>query len=421
MQTLQQTLISINAIKVLERLQDHGYEAYLVGGSVRDILLGEKPKDFDIATNAHPEEVRHLFRNARLIGRRFKIVHVRFGQEIVEVATFRAGHNAVELEEQRSNSGMILSDNIYGTFEEDAIRRDFSINALYYDPRENQVKDLVGGLEDISKRCIRLIGDAEGRLREDPVRMIRAIRFAARLEFSIAEDTARPMNRLGHLIQDVSSARLFDEILKVFLSGHGVTAYELMKTYEFFQWLFPATHRVADTLPVDALLKLALASTDSRIQAGKPVTPAFLLAALLWYPFLQERQQLIEAGKPNTEAFFEAASSVIHHQQIFTSIPRRFTSTMRDMWHLQFRLPNRGSRRAEALLNHKRFRAAYDFLLLREEAGELEPGLGEWWTTYQEADNEEKASLMKNIDQGRPKRHRRGNRRRKKPGNTQDF
>lgn len=396
--------ISPNALKVVNRLATSGYQAWLVGGCVRDLLLGKKPKDFDVATDAHPEDVRALFRNSRLIGKRFQIVHVRFGREIVEVATFRAPHTAGTHEENHSEGGMILSDNVFGTFEEDVFRRDFTMNALYYDPELDVIHDLVQGISDIESGRIRLIGDPDSRCREDPVRMLRAIRFRAKLGFEIEGATAEPMYRLGFLLQDIPSARLFEEVLKLFMTGHGERSYELMMEYELFPWMFPDTRRVMENYPADKLIRAALASTDDRITAGLPVTPAFIYAALLWYPFVDERQKLEGAGMTGADAFQVAAEQVIARQQLFTSIPRRFTGMMRDIWNLQFRLPIRLGRRAERLASHKRFRAGYDFLLLREKAGENLNELGKWWTEYQACDEEGRRQLVRSLSNNNRRR-----------------
>lgn len=396
--------ISPNALKVVNRLATSGYQAYLVGGCVRDLLLGKKPKDFDVATDAHPEDVRALFRNSRLIGKRFQIVHVRFGREIVEVATFRAPHTARTHEENHSEGGMILSDNVFGTFEEDVFRRDFTMNALYYDPELDVIHDLVQGVSDIESGRIRLIGDPDSRWREDPVRMLRAIRFRAKLGFDIEAGTAEPMHRLGFLLQDIPSARLFEEVLKLFMTGHGVRSYELMMEYELFPWMFPDTRRVMEDFPADKLIRAALASTDERIAAGLPVTPAFIYAALLWYPFVDERQKLEGAGMTGADASQVAAEQIIARQQLFTSIPRRFSGMMRDIWNLQFRLPVRHGRRAERLASHKRFRAGYDFLLLREKAGENLNELGKWWTEYQECDEEGRRQLVRSLSNNKRRR-----------------
>ncbi|MCB1691185.1 MAG: polynucleotide adenylyltransferase PcnB [Pseudomonadales bacterium] len=389
--------ISVNAQKVVKRLVDSGFEAYVVGGCVRDLLLGKSPKDYDVATNAHPEEVRDLFRNSRLVGRRFRIVHVRFGADIVEVATFRAPHNEAETELHYSEGGMILSDNIYGNFSEDALRRDFTMNALYYQPETETLLDEVGGIEDIKARRIRLIGDPDSRFREDPVRMLRAIRFRAKLGFDIDPDTDRSLRRLGHLLADIPPARLFEETLKLFMNGHGEASFRELVEHDLFGWLFPATRHVLDAEGSTArtLITLALASTDRRVLEDKPVTPAFVLAAFLWHPFLAEMERLASLGMPPAVASHEAATNVIAGQQSIVSLPRRFSGPMREIWQLQSRLPNRQPRKAEATLRHKRFRAAYDFLVLREEAGEDLDGLGAWWTEYQESDPEARAVLAK--------------------------
>lgn len=387
--------ISTNALKVVNRLATSGYQAYLVGGCVRDLLLDKVPKDFDVATDASPEDVRGLFRNSRLIGKRFRIVHVHFGSEIVEVATFRAPHTARSHEKNHSEGGMILSDNVFGTFEQDVFRRDFTMNALYYDPERDEIYDLVDGVKDVGAGQIRLIGDPESRCREDPVRMLRAIRFRARLDFEIEPATAAPVRRLGFLLQDIPSARLFEEVLKLFMTGYGVRAYELMVEYELLSWIFPDTGRSMASFPTDKLIRAALASTDNRIAANMPVTPAFIFASFLWYPFVEEKQRLENEGITSVEAFQVAAETVIARQQLFTSIPRRFTGMMRDIWNLQYRLPVRHGRRAERLVTHKRFRAAYDFLLLREGAGEDLNELGKWWTEYQECDEEGRRQLVR--------------------------
>ncbi len=386
--------ISVNALKVISRLTECGYQAYLVGGCVRDILLGETPKDFDVATDAHPEEVRDIFRNGRIIGRRFRIVHVRFGREIVEVTTFRAPHEEM-YDENHSDSGMTMSDNIYGNFNDDVQRRDFAMNAIYYQPETNELIDLVDGTGDIAKKLIRTIGDPEERFREDPVRMLRAVRFRAKLGFSIEPQASIKIKRVAHLIQDVAPARLFEEILKLFLSGYAVKTLDGLIDLEMFQWIFPDSGRAMTDPAAKALAYLALASTDRRIAAGSPVTPAFVLAALFWHPFLREKLRLESEGETSVNASLEAANSVLSKQQLFTSIPKRFSGPMRDIWFLQFRLPLRQGKKPDTLLLHKRFRAAYDFLLLREESGELEAGLGSWWTQYQLTENDEQRAQLK--------------------------
>jgi poly(A) polymerase len=414
--TLPEEHININALKVVKRLTEQGFEAYLVGGCVRDLLLGKSPKDFDVATSAHPEEVNELFRNSRLIGRRFRIVHVRFGRDIVEVATFRAPHKEID-SDSHSEGGRILDDNVYGTFNEDVVRRDFAMNALYYDVNTKLVIDEVGGLDDIEAKRIRLIGDPENRYREDPVRMLRAVRFKAKLGFDIEDASGSQIRHIGYLLQDIPAARLFEEVLKLFMMGHGEATLDALLEYELFGWLFPSARRSMDDTNAEKLIRLALASTDRRIAIDKPVTPAFVYAALLWYPFITEKLSLEEAGLTHVEASHEAAANVIANQQLFTSIPRRFSGPMRDIWHLQFRLPLRHGKKPEVLVAHKRFRAAYDFLLLREESGEKLDNLGDWWTKYQEANPEERGHLKQ---QSPPKRKRRRKRKRRTSPNEVD-
>jgi len=380
---------SANAMRVVERLHKENHQAYLVGGCVRDLILGKSPKDFDVATDANPETVKSLFNSARMVGRRFKIVHVRFGRDIIEVTTFRAP--AKENEGEVSEGGMLLSDNVWGSFEEDAMRRDFTINALYFDPQTNQITDLVKGMGDIEAKLIRLIGDPETRYREDPVRMLRAARFEAKLHFDIEKQTAAAMKRLGFLLQDIPAARLFEEALKLFMSGYGEASYHSLIKHELLGWLFPDTANAEPNF-APQLIQLALASTDKRINESKPVTPAFVLAALLWWPFVAEKKRLVDEGETHLAASHEAALNVISKQQLFTSIPKRFSGPMRDIWHLQARLPNTRGKKPAVLLGHKRFRAAYDFLLLREQSGEKLDDLGAWWTNFQEQNPIEQTS-----------------------------
>lgn len=384
--------ISDAALKIMAELRRAGFEAFLVGGGVRDLLLGGHPKDFDIATNATPEQVNSLFRRARIIGRRFKIVHVRFGREVIEVTTFRAGHQAEQSKQgqrpnnqhsARSQNGMLLRDNVFGTVEEDAIRRDFTINALYYTTADFAVYDFTNGLPDLKARVIRIIGDPETRYREDPVRMLRAVRFAAKLNFKIEQHSAAPIKQLAQSLTDIPAARMFDEVLKLLMAGHGVATYLLMQEFGLFQPLFPQTHQCLDDPAATALIMQALKNTDQRIKQGKPVTPAFIYAALLW-PAVQKRQrQLVQQRTPEITAMHQAAQEIASKQQQQTSIPKRFGMPMREIWELQLRLPRRYGRKAELLLENRRFRAAYDFLLLREQTGEETGGLGKWWTDYQ--------------------------------------
>ena len=404
--SIEESAISINASKVISRLQDQGFQAYLVGGCIRDLLLRKTPKDFDIATDAHPEEVRELFRNSRIIGKRFRIVHVRFGREIIEVTTFRGPH-ADEYDENHSDSGMTLNDNVYGTFEEDVFRRDFTMNAIYYEPQGKEIIDLANGTADIESQIIRTIGDPTGRLREDPVRMLRAIRFQAKLEFGLEPDLQSSIRSLGYLIQDVPPARLFEEVLKLFLSGYGTAAFDAMLENDIYGWLFPDSKRSMENNATEELVRLALTSTDQRIAKKMPVTPAFIYAAVLWYPFIEEKERLEQEGEITYAAAHEAANNVISKQQLFTSIPKRFSGPMRDIWFLQSRLPSRFGQKPDRTMEHKRFRAAYDFLLLREQAGEKTEQLGEWWTEYQEATEERKLAMKQSTSNGRQRKRKR--------------
>ncbi|KAA0010904.1 polynucleotide adenylyltransferase PcnB [Billgrantia pellis] len=385
------------ALKVLYRLHNAGFEAYLVGGCIRDSLLGQRPKDFDVATEATPEQIRELFRNSRIIGRRFRIVHVRFGREVIEVTTFRGKHNNDHGDHiaQQSEHGLLLRDNVWGDIHEDAIRRDFTVNALYYSIADFSIHDFADGVRDIESRTLRLIGDPATRYREDPVRMLRAVRFAVKLDFHISPESEAPIVELAPLLLQIPPARLFDEILKLFMAGHGVETFRMLRQYGLFAMLFPeAEEAMAEQPWVEALVEQALASTDQRIHEERPVTPAFLFAALLWGP-VQRRQAELEAeGMPPIPALQLASQQALSRQLKHISIPKRFSLPMRDIWDLQLRLPQRRGKRALQTREHPRFRAAYDFLLLREAAGEIEPGLGEWWTAYQEGDEHDQRRLL---------------------------
>lgn len=408
---------------MLYRLKNSGYESYLVGGCVRDLLLGLNPKDFDIATNATPEQVRGLFNNSRLIGRRFKLVHVTFGREIIEVATFRAGHEETADDKNKSSTndqGMLLRDNVYGTLEDDAVRRDFTVNALYYGVQDFSIKAYGPGLKDLKSRTLRIIGEPEVRYREDPVRMLRAARFAAKLDFQIEAKTKAPIKDLYPLLFNIPPARMFDEVLKLFLSGRAVATFDQLRTLGLFEPLFPATAQLlneqieadVDREFIDRFLHQALLNTDDRIERGRPVTPAFLFAAFLWPVVDHKAKQLVESGTPVIPAFHQAAQQTISEQCRHTAIPKRFSSQMREIWDLQHRLPRRTPKRALDLLEHPRFRAAYDFLLLRESAGENMDGLGQWWTDFQEAKPGDRESMVKELGPGGKKRSQRKPRKR---------
>ena len=356
----------------------------MVGGGVRDLLAGLRPKDFDVATSAHPDEVRKLFRSCRLVGRRFLIAHVRFGDEIIEVTTFRG---AITTSHERDETGRILSDNVYGTLETDAFRRDFTINALYYDIRDFSIADFAGGIGDMQARLLRLIGEPELRYREDPVRMLRAVRIANKLHFAIEPGSAEPIHRLGFLLREIPPARLFDEVLKLFLSREAVANLNGLREHGLFNHLLPLTDEAldADDPAAAELIRRALGNTAARIEADQAVTPAFLFAAMLWPPYAKRLEHLVrKQGHAPPVAQAQAAEEVIAHQQLRIAIPKRYSLPMREIWALQPRFESRHGARAKRLLTHPRFRAAYDFLLLRGQAGE--PGiaeLAEWWTKAQ--------------------------------------
>lgn len=402
--------ISRNALRVLTILKNAGYEAYLVGGGVRDLLLGREPKDFDVATNALPEEVKSVFRNCRLIGRRFRLAHVYFGREIIEVATFRSNRLPTEDEERQMENGMILRDNVYGTLEEDAQRRDFTINALYYDVGDFSVIDFANGMTDLSHGVIRLLGDAESRFREDPVRLLRAVRFAAKLGFIIDPDTESPMLQLAPLLGDVPAARLYEEVLKLFLGGSALESFEKLRHYGLFGQLFPATEEALSHEDHDfpiTFVNRGLANTDARLQEDKSVTPAFLFAVLLWEPVRLGYEELLTQEMRPLEAVQKAADDVLREQIRSISIPKRFSYPMRDIWQLQPRFEQRQGKRPYRLLTHPRFRAAFDFLLLRAEAGEVEPEIAKWWTDFQQANAQQKQSMSEQGRRGRGRRRKR--------------
>lgn len=410
-----------NALQVIERLCAAGYDAHIVGGGVRDLLLGLRPKDFDVATSATPEQVRQVFRHSRIIGRRFRIVHVLFGRDVIEVTTFRGHHSNAENKKDAvaHDSGLLLRDNVYGSIEEDAIRRDFTVNALYYGV-DHQVRDFCNGMRDIREKQIRMIGNPDTRYREDPVRMLRAVRLAAKLNFSIEKKTAAPITQLAPLLRDISNARLFDEMVKLFMAGSAVKTFDLMVQYQLFPVLFPGPARTWETGNyTDRLIRQALTNTDERIARDLRVTPAFLCAAILW-PVLQQEQLRQEQQRhqheklPPYQVLQKAAHSVINEQVKRIGIPKRFTLPMQEIWELQWQLTRRQGGRADKLLEHPRFRAAYDFLLLREQVGEDLHGLGTWWTHYQNATPDEKEQLRLNVqrDEQQARKPRRSRQRR---------
>ncbi|WP_044011860.1 polynucleotide adenylyltransferase PcnB [Legionella massiliensis] len=408
---LSKTDISPNALKVLNRLNSAGFQAYLVGGSVRDLLLGKVPKDFDIATNATPPEIRKLFRNARIIGRRFKLVHIIYHRDIIEVATFRKAEvEEIDDNQQVNERGMLVRDNVYGTLDDDAWRRDFTINSLYYNIDDASIVDFTGGVNDAHQRLIRIIGNPTVRYQEDPVRMLRAIRFCAKLHFEMAAETAQPVAKLAPLIRHVSSSRLFDEMTKLYQCGEAESVQRLLVEHGLFAQLFEQTSQLIDSqYPVNALIGIALENTDTRIHDNKPVTPAFLFAVLLWFPLKARALRLQEEeGLDPLPSLEKAMSLVISEQNKVIMIPKRFTQIMREMWLLQFRFPKRYGGRAFNLLQHPRFRAAYDFLALRALAGDESMELAQWWTSFQDASETEQAEMITALTpQASPKRKRR--------------
>lgn len=412
--------ISPNALKVMSRLNQAGYQAYIVGGGVRDLLLNLDPKDFDIATDAHPEQVKQLFRNSRVIGRRFKLVHVLFGREVIEVATFRGDHPEDDADSipttnikhaksaVNSETGQIIRDNVYGTIEEDAKRRDFTFNALYYTTEGFRIFDFANGMADIDNKLVRIIGDPEQRYKEDPVRMLRAVRFAAKLDFNIEPATQAPLKALSELLWHMPAARMFDEVLKLFVSGQGLNTFDLLYEHNLFFQLFPETSRLIDDGAPFALatVEATLQNTDQRLQEGKSIAPAFLFSAMLWphIKFLHDAH--IREGSPPAVALTHAINEAIAKQCQRTSIPRRFTNVMREIIELQFKLARRHSKRAYLMFEAPRFRAAYDFVLLREQSGEDLEGLGQWWTDFQSADDTQRSEMIK-VQQGTPQKKRR--------------
>jgi len=411
--------ISKSALKVLYRLHKAGYQSFLVGGGVRDAMLELHPKDFDIATNATPEEVRALFGNCRLIGRRFRLAHVRFGREIIEVATFRAAANHVDDDSAHDDEGRIIRDNVYGTIDEDVWRRDFTCNALYYNIADFSIWGYVTGFEDVQRRRLVLIGDPAQRLREDPVRMLRAVRFAGKLDFAIDASVVDAMRGHTGLLANVPAARLFDEFLKLFQSGFAERTFDLLREHQLFGELFPATEQeLSQDEDFEAFVRAALQNTDRRVAEEKSVTPMFLLGVFLWLPIKK-----LAAIKRSEEKMSESQSlalasyEIVAQQQRRISLPRRFTIPMREMLALQPRFAFIRGRRAMNLLEHRRFRAAYDFMMLRSEAGDGDAQLAKFWTNVQnQTAAEREASFEMQAQPGKKRRPRRRRRRKSSQG-----
>ncbi len=418
------------ALRTCDTLQEAGYKAFVVGGAVRDLILGRDPKDFDVATDATPEEVRGLFRRSRVIGRRFKIVHVLCGRDMVEVSTFRgpatdtekvtgkvSGKGAIAAQHTRveDEHGRLLRDNVWGDQSQDATRRDFTINALFYDPAKEEVWDYHGGVADLKSRRLRMIGEPVLRYREDPVRMLRAVRFAAACNLEIDAATRKPIRALAELLTNVPPSRLFDEMLKLLLSGHAVECVKRLRKEGLHHGVLPLLDVILEQPLGERFVMLALRNTDARILAGKPISPAFLFAALSWHEVLAAWKKIEARNVPPVPALYEAMDQVLDKQTEQLAIPRRFTSDMKDLWAMQPRFEQRAGQRPFRLLEHPRFRAAYDFLLLRCESGEMDVALGEWWTRFQDADADARAAMLV-ADSGPAKKRRK--RRRRKSGGT---
>jgi len=408
--TISRSSINENAKKVLYRLSKKGFDSYLVGGSVRDLQLGIQPKDFDIATNASPEQIKKIFKNCRLIGRRFRLAHIYFGKEIIEVATFRAASNTQSSSyAQQSENGMVLRDNVFGTLEDDVFRRDFTVNALYYDIRNFSIIDFVGGVADLKERTLRIIGDPERRYREDPVRMLRAIRLSTKLDFTIAASTKEPIARLGPLLADIPSARMFDECLKIFLGGKSKAAYAILQELNLLDYLWPQTKTIVNAEPTLAkFIEHAMDSTDLRVSSQKSVNPAFLLATMLWPPVSAKITQLNISTKHSSEVI-GVIDEIFSLQQKTITVPKKFLLQAKEIWLLQFRLVRRqGAKRARNIHSLPRFRAAYDFLLLRASV-ENDPFLSEladWWSTYIAKGQKSRDQMANSVKTRRSKRKR---------------
>jgi poly(A) polymerase len=412
---IDRALVSRAAARTCETLQAAGFHAYIVGGAVRDLLLGIAPKDFDVATNATPEQIKSHFRRAIIIGRRFRLVHVMFGAETIETSTFRALAS-----EGRSTDehGRVLADNTFGAQHEDAARRDFTVNALFYDPQREEVLDYHDGVKDVRRRRLRIIGDPEQRYREDPVRMLRAVRFAAKLGFEIDPSTREPIGRLAGLIENVPAARLFDEMLKLLTSGHAVGCIERLRAEGLHHGLLPLLDVVLDQPEGARFVMLALSRTDERVRAGKHIAPGFLFATLLWNEVRKQCDARVVDGEHRLPALDAAIDRVLEAQTEKLAIQRRYSADMREIWMMQPRFERRHGQAPLRLLEHLRLRAGYDFLLLRCDCGEVPQELGQWWTQFMHADAEKRTQMTQQRPEGAagPRRRRRGSRRKPRAG-----
>jgi poly(A) polymerase len=405
---IRRSQISRGALQVTDRLHEAGFKAFVVGGAVRDLLLGLMPKDFDVATDAEPENVKPLFRRAYMIGRRFRLVHVHVGAETVEVSTFRAAQTGDDATDEH---GRLLSDNVYGTQAEDAARRDFTINALYFDPATEQVWDFVGGVADIRARRLKLIGPPTVRFREDPVRMLRAVRFSAKLGVTIDAKTAATITKLAELIQNVPPARLFDEMEKLLLSGHASETVRGLRVQGLHHGLLPLLDVILEQPLGQRFIELALANTDMRVRDGRGASPGFLFACLLWHEVLAAWNAAKAKGDRPMPALFDAMDKVLAAQAQRLAIPRRFEATIKEIWSLQPRFEQRSGGRPFRLLEHPRYRAGWDFLELRCASGELEgerASLARWWATFADAGADERERMLRSDETGKPRRRSRG-------------
>ena len=392
---LKEDKFSPFAIEIVKKLKQSGFQGYLVGGCVRDSLVGIKAKDFDVSTNATPEEVRKIFRSSRIIGKRFRLVHVFSKNELIEVSTFRA-HASKENNSSgvvKDSEGKILRDNVWGTLEEDCIRRDFSINALYFDPIENQLCDFHNGLQHIQKKILVSIGDPLIRFEEDPVRSLRAIRFSSKLNFKISNDVKEAIYQKGHLLGNISNARMFDEFCKIFLTKNALNNFNKLDSFGVLKYLVNSDDYSQSSFSM-RFQHAALINTDSRLKVSKSVTPGFLIAAVLWPRLINASK---EKGVLNLRKFFRSMDRIIREQQTLTAVPRKFHGYIKDIWSLQLKLETRLGHQPYKILNHPRFRAAYDFLLLREEAAGDSQGMGNWWTQFQKVNRPGKIALLKSL------------------------
>jgi len=404
--------ISNAAIRTCETLQKAGHKAFIVGGAVRDLLLGLKPKDFDVATDATPDEVTALFRRSRVIGRRFQIVHVMFGRETIEVSTFRALRADAETDEH----GRVLRDNVWGTQAEDATRRDFTINALYYDPVADTILDYHEGVKDVHRRTLRMIGDPATRYREDPVRMLRTARFAGKTGFHVEDKTRAPIRELAPLIHNVPPARLFDEMLKLLQSGHSLESLHQLRVEGLHHGLLPLLDVILEQPDGERFIHVALTRTDERVLAGKSISPGFLFATLLWQQVRVRWNDRVAAGEQSIPALHAAIDSVLEEQGAKLAIQKRIIADMREIWALQPRFDRRSAGAAQRLTEHLRFRAGYDFMILRCDAGEVSAELGAWWTRFYEGDAAQRQELLAQVPAGGGPRKRR----RRRPSRKSD-